>query len=152
MSKSVTRQEFNRLRKDIEISKLKCVYCGSQAAHIHHLIPLAAGGDNRDSNLIPLCLDCHGKIHNKRYKNNWKELQKIGIEKAKAEGRYHGGTKKKIDIIKYKELKQNYMNSLINKTEFSELLGVSRPTLNKILEQEEEYLKFWERDKVNGTV
>jgi hypothetical protein len=152
MGKSAARQEFNRLRKDMDISKLKCVYCGSQAAHMHHIIPLSVGGDNRDSNLIPLCLECHGKIHNKRYNNKWKELQKIGIEKAKAEGRYRGGTKKKIDINKYKDLKQDYMNRLINKTEFSELLGVSRPTLNKILKEEEEYLKFWEKDEINGTI
>jgi 5-methylcytosine-specific restriction protein A len=31
----------------------------------HHLTPLSKGGSNRADNLVPLCEDCHGRLHGK---------------------------------------------------------------------------------------
>lgn len=68
-----------------------CVNCGGKACEQHHIVPLALGGNDISTNLVWLCSECHGKIHqwgkSRRSTPQWKELQKIGIEKAKAEGR-----------------------------------------------------------------
>ena len=140
--KNTIRTDFNNnIRNDFIKKHPFCQYCGLPAEHVHHLIPIAAGGDNRESNLIPLCLKCHGLIHNKHFNSNWKELQRIGIERAKKEGKFKGGQIKHVCKEKYFTLKEKYLKKEINKVQFASLLKVSRPTLNKILEKEEEYLK-----------
>jgi 5-methylcytosine-specific restriction endonuclease McrA len=40
-----------------------CTRCGRLAAHVHHIIPAAAGGSNDPSNLTSLCADCHRRAH-----------------------------------------------------------------------------------------
>lgn len=42
--------------------------CGLNPSHIagktpHHILPRGAGGKDDITNLIPLCSQCHGKIH-----------------------------------------------------------------------------------------
>lgn len=68
-----------------------CVNCGKEANEQHHIVPLSLGGNDISTNLVWLCSEYHGKIHqwgeSRRGTPQWKELQKIGIEKAKAEGR-----------------------------------------------------------------
>ena len=45
----------------------KCFVCGStNNLQLHHIIPLSNGGDNRLSNIITLCGQCHGKVHNNK--------------------------------------------------------------------------------------
>lgn len=144
MDKEKIRNDFNNNFRKIYIKNHPyCEYCGNdiEAKHVHHIIPIASGGDNRESNLISLCLECHGKIHNKKFNPNWKELQKIGIEKAKKEGKFRGGQIKAINKDKYFKLKNDYETQKITKTLFAKELGVSRPTLNKILQNETLYLK-----------
>jgi hypothetical protein len=43
----------------------QCRSCGAdnRQLHIHHIVPLGAGGSNAKSNLITLCEDCHGIVH-----------------------------------------------------------------------------------------
>jgi len=36
---------------------------GDAELHVHHIVPLGAGGSNARSNLITLCDKCHGKVH-----------------------------------------------------------------------------------------
>lgn len=65
MSKDL-RKEFNRLRKNVLPEKCgtACVCCGHmESIEYHHILPLAIGGDNRISNIVPVCSFCHGKIH-----------------------------------------------------------------------------------------
>ena len=38
---------------------------------------------------VPLCLECHGKIHGKDFVEA-KRLQRVGIDKAKEAGAYQG--------------------------------------------------------------
>lgn len=42
-----------------------CQGCGTGTAelHVHHIVPLGAGGTNSRRNLITLCDECHGRIH-----------------------------------------------------------------------------------------
>ena len=55
---------YNTYRKiKIELKAKKCRICGKPAYCLHHILPLCKGGDNRQSNLIPVCLECHKKIH-----------------------------------------------------------------------------------------
>ena len=66
-------------------------------------------------------------------RENLLERQKEGIRIAKEEGRYKGGQPKKIDTTLFNSLKEEYNNRQISKTEFAQRLGVSRPTLDKLL-------------------
>lgn len=36
------------------------------ASLVHHILPIADGGTNEDSNLMSLCVSCHEKIHQRR--------------------------------------------------------------------------------------
>lgn len=46
-----------------KLTSKKCRICGKPAYCMHHILPLCKGGDNRKSNLIPVCIECHKKIH-----------------------------------------------------------------------------------------
>jgi ATP-dependent DNA helicase RecQ len=45
----------------------RCVQCGADlkadGAHVHHLLPRAAGGSNEPANLVSLCQLCHAAVH-----------------------------------------------------------------------------------------
>lgn len=77
-----------------------CINCGKPAAELHHVVPLALGGNDIDSNKVWLCSECHTLIHGtnkERRGTHWKELQRAGIERAKAEGKFKGRKRKEID-------------------------------------------------------
>jgi hypothetical protein len=79
---------------------LKCINCGKEASELHHVVPLSLGGNDIDSNKVPLCSLCHTIIHGtnpSKRGTHWKELQKAGIEKAKAEGKYKGRKPREYD-------------------------------------------------------
>lgn len=66
-------------------------------------------------------------------RENIKKRQAEGIAIAKAQGKYKGGSKKSFDEELFNNCKKQYDKSLISKKEFAEKLGVSRPTLDRIL-------------------
>jgi DNA invertase Pin-like site-specific DNA recombinase len=66
---------------------------------------------------------------------NLLERQREGIAEAKKQGKYKGRKEVKIDKGVWEELYHKYFNRQINKTQFAKELGVSRPTLDKLLEQ-----------------
>lgn len=144
-SKDKLRQEFNAHIRDEYIKQHPyCEYCGKpvKADHVHHIIPLIAGGDNRSSNLISLCVECHGKVHKKNFidpkSKEFKEKQKAGIERAKSEGKYHGRKEVSLDnISNFSELYQEYMTRKLTKVEFAKRIEVSRPTLDRLLKKYE---------------
>lgn len=83
---------------------MKCINCGTtKNLELHHVVPLALGGNDIESNKVFLCSICHAKIHGADVDErgiHWKELQKAGIEKAKKEGKYKGRKKLPIDETK----------------------------------------------------
>jgi 5-methylcytosine-specific restriction endonuclease McrA len=57
------RRKLTEDRKDI-IGR-KCINCGAvEDLQYHHVIPIAVGGNDIDSNMVCLCGDCHKKLHN----------------------------------------------------------------------------------------
>lgn len=68
-------------------------------------------------------------------RENIRKRQAEGIAIAKEKGVYKGGTQKKIDEKLFSENFSKYKKGEITKTQFSELIGVSRPTLNRILKE-----------------
>lgn len=52
-----------------------CVNCGGKGEHEHHVVPKSKGG----TFTILLCVDCHGKVHDKEMVSPY--LVKLGIYK-----------------------------------------------------------------------
>lgn len=78
------------------MKKHYCINCGKEATELHHVVPLAIGGNDVESNKVWLCSKCHTLIHGmneERRGTHWRELQRAGIEKAKLEGKYKGRKK-----------------------------------------------------------
>jgi hypothetical protein len=46
--------------------ELRCRVCGLDAEHLHHIVPRAAGGEDRVDNGLPLCRPCHEGWHSHR--------------------------------------------------------------------------------------
>lgn len=76
--KSRKRIEANKysLKKEIiSAHGTCCINCGrSETIELHHIVPLFLGGENRPSNIVPLCHSCHMAAHHgrhmKEYRNN----------------------------------------------------------------------------------
>ncbi len=63
-----TRSQYNYLKKSKFRKKSMnvdrpCSVCQSKATEIHHVIQIQHGGRNDKRNLVPICNDCHCKIH-----------------------------------------------------------------------------------------
>ena len=111
-----------------------CVICNT-TEHIehHHLIPVCKGGTDHEHNFLSLCVEHHGMIHSVR-PGSWahrKELQRIGIEKAKKAGKYKG----RKPTIDYKEV-EKLRNSGLGATEIANQMGIDRTSVYRILPKE----------------
>jgi DNA invertase Pin-like site-specific DNA recombinase len=123
-----------RWKDDKLIKRGVCFECGSlESIHYHHVVPEVKGGNAT----IPLCYICHGKVHDRNFKN-YRELQKIGIEKAKANGKFTGrkaGTKedsnKFLNKVKNKEIIE-LLEQGVNYRTICKNLNVSASTITKV--------------------
>ena len=69
----------------------RCANCGDvEDLQIHHVVPLALGGSNFLSNMVVLCVRCHGKAHAHDAWEQRRIAQMKGIEKAKKMGLFGG--------------------------------------------------------------
>jgi DNA invertase Pin-like site-specific DNA recombinase len=66
-------------------------------------------------------------------RENIRKRQAEGIAIAKAQGKYKGGTKKKVDYELFNDNLKKYRSGEITKKVFAENIGVSRPTLDRML-------------------
>ena len=66
-------------------------------------------------------------------RQNLLERQREGIAIAKREGKFKGGQVKAIEEADFEKALEEYNSRKINKTQFAEMLHISRPTLNKLL-------------------
>lgn len=71
-----------------------------------------------------------------RERENIRQRQKEGIAIAKAQGKYKGRAKREINKKLFEETKLRWQNGEITKVQFAEIMGVSRGTLYKLLEEE----------------
>lgn len=71
-----------------------------------------------------------------RERESIRQRQKEGIAIAKAQGKYKGRAKKEVDQKLFKETKLKWQNGEITKVQFAGIMGVSRGTLYKMLEEE----------------
>lgn len=74
-------------------------------------------------------------------RQNLLERQREGIAIAKRTGKYRGRQVKKIDDDLLKSVYVEYKNRKINKKEMAEKLEISRPTLDKLLNDKKELLE-----------
>ena len=68
-------------------------------------------------------------------RENLLERQREGIAEAVKQGKYKGGQVKKIDDKTFNKYYQQYQSREINKVQFAKALGISRPTLDKLLKE-----------------
>lgn len=70
-------------------------------------------------------------------RENIRKRQAEGIAIAKAEGKYKGRAKKEYDKELFENTKTRFNAREITKKEFAEIMGVSRPTLDKMIQESE---------------
>lgn len=67
LEKRMKRDDVKKYRKNIlNANDNECFVCKCSVVsvlHIHHLIPIADGGNNNFCNLVVLCPTCHAIIH-----------------------------------------------------------------------------------------
>jgi NAD-dependent SIR2 family protein deacetylase len=73
-----------------------CFECDKPATEDHHVIPKSMGG----TRTIPLCGECHNKVHDGGWKrrDNHAQLTKEGFARAKSQGKLHGMANPKISL------------------------------------------------------
>lgn len=122
--------DFSRLARSVK--DLLDIMEQLQAKGIH----LVSNKENIDSSTPTgkLMLTMIGAI-NEFERTNLLERQKEGIAIAKRKGVYKGRKPITFTTDKFEELYKQYNNRQINKTEFAKLLEISRPTLNKLIEE-----------------
>ena len=128
MTKKDKRQIRNRNRKELtEDNWGCCVNCFStKDLEIHHIVPLANGGNNTPFNTVTLCHDCHLKAHGKLKQ----------IEDAKRGGR------KPIEMKSdYDKIINQYLIGAIDRTEMIKALGFSDKVKLDSIKPYQEYLK-----------
>jgi hypothetical protein len=60
------RKVSTKTRKELMYKPKKCAYCRkNESMHLHHIRGFAKGGSDRKTNLVPLCANCHYKIHHR---------------------------------------------------------------------------------------
>lgn len=113
------KTEFNRpsFKELLEREKgKKCVCCGSTlCVEYHHILPICLGGDNRLSNIQPVCNSCHKLIHGGRVNKLWRADNK-------------GGRKRIPPVRNYKSILEKYFRCEIGKNECCKLLKVNGQT------------------------
>lgn len=106
---------------------MKCINCGAtENLELHHVVPLALGGNDIESNKVYLCIKCHNLIHNRDLSMSRLAAESINFKKAKAEGRVGRPKYKKTQTFIDNEIK--WKNGEITATEAIKRIGCSRAT------------------------
>ena len=111
------KTEFRRQMfrdKIFSIHGHKCYNCGSDLyVELHHVVPLSLGGTNRETNIVPLCYECHKKAH--------------GAREMRRHIRPHNvGRPKRSKPENYEKILWSYINGEIGRRECEELLGLTK--------------------------
>ena len=120
-----------------------CINCGQEASELHHVVPLALGGNDIDSNKVWLCSKCHALIHGMDIQKRgieWHNLQAAGIERAKQQGKYKGKPKIEIDWSLFKELYPIWQNKEITAIEMMTRLNLKPNTFYRRVKEYEQMI------------
>ena len=120
-NKSVEEINKEWLKLRPEIIKAKgdmCIYCGAKATEYHHIVPRHMGGDNRLSNIVPLCYECHKKAHSKR---SCESHENLGRKPLKVPDNFD-------------EVADAYLNNRIGRIEALEATGLKKSAFYRMLE------------------
>ena len=133
------RQEFTRpsFRKKLKDKPGEvCVNCESSInIQYHHIVPLSLGGTNNIKNIVPLCEECHSKIHNQK-NIHWRQLQKEGIRALKERNGGKGIGRPKITIpAGFEEVYNNWKAREITEKVAMEQLGLKRTTFYRLVKE-----------------
>jgi len=122
-----------------------CFECGSkESIHYHHIIPEVMGGKQT----IPLCEECHGKVHDRTFTKH-RELQRIGIERAKLEGKFQGRKVNSVEPVeKYleKEKTKGIINLYMIGTSVREIQRTLKCSSNSVYKAIRTYNRYYEID------
>ena len=74
-----------------------CWECGkNEEVHYHHVVPRSKGG----TRTLPLCLECHGKVHNKKMHSS--ELVKASYARRRKQNpdAKFGSSRERLDVLR----------------------------------------------------
>lgn len=129
--KPEARKEYNSMRFAGVLAEnlgCECANCGStDNIEYHHIVPVALGGTNRLTNIVPLCSRCHkaahGSHHISHYTNNCK-----------------GGRKSKVPDEEAFKAYDFWLGGYIGNKKLKQLLNLSRSTQPNTTRQYDRYL------------
>ena len=94
-----------------------CINCGSnENIRWHHVVPIGNGGLDVPSNIVPVCSNCHYKIHSAPTLNDY-------LAKARESRKSFGGRKRNIPND-YRRHLSDYVFCRIGKSELKAILGI----------------------------
>lgn len=99
----------------MEISNDKCFECGCPSDEAHHVIPRSYGG----TKTIPLCNECHGKIH--------------GVDRVKTRYMVRLGLAKKYTSEYYAYCLWSMMYDNTPLADMVEVIGLSKTSVSNII-------------------
>ena len=108
------RKEYHLMRVLLkEECGVYCVNCGSsEGIEYHHIVPLACGGNNVFTNIVPLCWECHSKAHN--------------LKRVKKEHASHQGRPRKDAPVGYRETLCSYITGAKRGKDVKRELGLDK--------------------------
>lgn len=132
-------QSFDRLARDAEslmqihplLKEGKNVYFVDEDLYFH-------GGADKKGNLLDKDTNDRLKVVYGIYKMEhaaWLERRRIGIEKAKAEGKYRGGVRKKITSEQEQQIRERVAAGE-SRTSIAKAFGVSTETIRQYMKKE----------------
>lgn len=140
MMKEINKEYLRERNRLWQIKGRKCIYCGSVATELHHIVPRHVGGDNRLSNIVPLCYECHCKAHSKRPCRD-------GVKY---------GRKRTAKPINFDEVADYYLDGIYTLKTALEFTGLKRNTFYKFLhefaENEDREYQIAERPFIQGSL
>lgn len=143
MRQTATHFSYDILKK---IKGTTCCNCGMNCEEniiYHHIVPICSGGNDIISNIVPLCTECHSIIHfgESHGLKNHSELIKLGMKKAKEEGKQIGRKQTTFEDLPLNF--EEYMTKVENGmtiVDAAKALDISRPTFYK-------YRKIYNKQK-----
>ena len=116
---------------------LICKTCNEKVDYLerHHIVPSSLGGHDEDYNIVKICINCHSKIHDRKFVTS-RNLISLGVERAKKEGKYKGRKKgATADISCFLIKYESVINELSKGNSYrktAKACGVSLGTVQKV--------------------